>query len=219
LAFRCVVPVHGALLEALDHVRTVLEIDLNASAENPLYTDSGSWHHGAFHHAGLALALDHLRLALVHAGGLSVARLSHLSDPASTGLRPFLAHGPDGASGTMVLEYTASSAMAEMRQWAAPATLGQAVVSRGVEDHASFAWQAAMALRLMLGALRSVLACELVAALRAVRLQDRDDAGTGLAPVLRTCSSLHGQFDDHALVDDLVNADAVLDDLGALLVA
>jgi histidine ammonia-lyase len=119
----------------------------------------------------------------------------------------------------MVLEYTASSALAEMRQWAAPATLGQAVVSRGVEDHASFAWQAAMALRSMLGGLRSVLACELVASLRAVRLQDRDDAGSGFAPILRTCSSLPDRFDDHALVDDLVLADAVLDELGVLLAA
>ena len=58
-------------------------------------------------------------------------------DPERTGPRPFLAGGPDGSSGIMILEYTASAALAELRGLAAPSSLGTAVLSRGAEEHAA----------------------------------------------------------------------------------
>jgi histidine ammonia-lyase len=191
----------------------VLTIDMNASAENPLFTDSGSWHHGGFHHVGLALALDQLRLALVQAASLSLARLTKINDPAITGLRQFLADGPDGSSGTMVLEYAAASALADLRQWAQPASLGQTVLSLGVEDHASFAWQAAIATRSSMSALRTILSCELVAAVRATRLREAPPRGHPLEELLTRSDSLPDIAHDHVLVDDLRAADSVLDTL------
>ena len=46
-------------------------------------------------------------------------------EPRFTGLTPFLADGPAGSSGLMITEYTAASALAEIRAAAAPATVGQ----------------------------------------------------------------------------------------------
>jgi histidine ammonia-lyase len=45
------------------------------------------------------------------------------------------------------------------------------VLSRGVEEHAGFATQSARATTDVIGAYRIVLACELVAAVRALRLR------------------------------------------------
>jgi histidine ammonia-lyase len=218
--WRSLVAVHGALHDVLDQVWATLEIDLNASTENPIYDDDRSWHHGGFHHAGLALGLDQLRLALVQVGGLSLARLTKINDPAFSGLRPFLADGPAGSSGTMVLEYTAASALATLRQHAAPATLGHVAISLGLEDHASFAWEAAMATSAALQALRIVVATELVAAVRTLRQQGVEfDAAPGgvLGKFLGMCAVLPGTSEDHVLVDDIAAAEGLLVGLGQLI--
>ncbi len=64
------------------------------------------------------------------------ARLGTLVEPAFTGLDPFLATDAPPSSGIMILEYVAHSAVADIRRLAAPAALGSAVLSRGVEEHA-----------------------------------------------------------------------------------
>src|SRR5919198_2525569 len=102
----------------------------------------------------------------------STTRVANLVDPDYTGLSRFLASGADASSGVMMIEYVAHDALAAVRAAAQPATLGTATLSRGAEHHASFAPQAAVLTRQLLDALRSVLACELVAAVRAIRLAD-----------------------------------------------
>jgi Aromatic amino acid lyase len=59
----------------------------------------------------LALHLDMVRLAIVQWASTTVARLVKLHDPQYTDLLRFLAIGPAGSSGHMVLEYTAGSAL------------------------------------------------------------------------------------------------------------
>ncbi|MEU4409423.1 aromatic amino acid lyase [Streptosporangium sp. NPDC023963] len=166
--YRAFPQVHGAVLDALGRAeRTVVE-EMNAAPENPLIADGRAWHNGNFHSARVALALDALRAALVQTATLSAARLATLNDPAHTGLLPFLAERP-GLSGVMILEYVAHSALAELRHLAAPVTLGGAVLSLGTEDHASFTPQAARSALAAAEPLEIVLACELVASVRALR--------------------------------------------------
>lgn len=109
-----------------------------------------------------------------------MARLAALTDPERTGLRPLLAGGPAGRSGIMILEYTASAALAEMRALAAPVSLGTAVLSRGAGEHAAFSPQAACAAAAMVPRFRTVLTRELVAAIRALRQRGVQPAGTRL---------------------------------------
>ena len=64
----------------------------------------------------------------------------------------------------MILEYVAHDALGRLRHSAGPVTLGTSVISRGLEDHASFSPHAAGSALAAAAAYRTMLACELVAA-------------------------------------------------------
>ncbi|WP_084960146.1 aromatic amino acid lyase [Thermoactinospora rubra] len=165
--YRAFPQVHGTALETAERARQAVETDMNAATENPLIAESSAWHNGNFHGAPVAVALDSLRAAVVGVAQLSTARLATLMEPAYTGKPPFLADRA-GGSGAMILEYVAQDALAELRHLAGPVSTGTAVISRGVEDHASFATQAARLALRCAEPLEVVLACEAVAARRAL---------------------------------------------------
>ncbi|MGW2835547.1 aromatic amino acid ammonia-lyase, partial [Streptomyces sp. NPDC001286] len=169
--FRCLPQIHGPAHDAADALEKVLDVEINAAAENPLISpeDMAAYHHGGFYQAQLALALDHFRLSLMQVARLSTSRLSTLNEPAFTRLRPFLADHEPAASGVMILEYAAAAALGDLRAFSAPASLGHAVLSRGVEEQASFASLAARQTLRACRAYRLVVGCELVAAVRALR--------------------------------------------------
>ena len=128
-------------------------------------------HHGAFHAAYLVQSLDSLVLAVAQSAQLSLARLTMLAEPAYTGLHPFLGDGTPAASGVMIVEYSAASALAELRALATPAGIQAVTLSRGVEEDASFATLAARQALEAVSRFRAVLAAELVASLRCLRMQ------------------------------------------------
>ncbi|MFC4537028.1 aromatic amino acid ammonia-lyase [Sphaerisporangium dianthi] len=219
--YRCLPQVHGPAVEGVSALERVLGIEINAAAENPLISAAGGTvhHHGGFHQASLGLTLDHLRIALLHTAHLSTARLATLVEPAFTGLRPFLAEGAAGSSGVMILEYAASSALAELRNAAFPAALGHAVLSRGVEDHAGFASQSARQTLRAAASYRLVLACELVAAVRALRQRGLGPAiaatPAGAAYAL-AAARLDPRDEDRPLTADTETAAALLDTFATL---
>ena len=116
-------------------------------------------------------SLDALVLALAQSAQLSLARLTMLAEPAYTGMHPFLGDGTPAASGVMIVEYSAASALAELRALATPAGIQVVTLSRGVEEDASFATLAAQQALGAVSRFRAVLAAELVAALRCLRMQ------------------------------------------------
>ncbi|MEU6374150.1 aromatic amino acid ammonia-lyase [Streptomyces sp. NPDC046909] len=213
--FRCLPQIHGPAHDAADALEEVIAIEINAAAENPLITpeDMAAYHHGGFYQAQLALALDHFRLALTQVARLSTSRLSTLNEPAYTRLRPFLADHEPASSGVMILEYAAGAALGDLRAFSAPASLGHAVLSRGVEEQASFASLAARQTLRACGAYRLVVGCELVAAVRALR--QRDHAPDPDLPVGRALELAMAVLDedqaDRPLTDDVTAAVALLD--------
>jgi histidine ammonia-lyase len=216
--FRAFPQVHGPALEAATALRRILAIEINCSSENPLISEDGpdggpaAYHHGGFFATPLGLALDHLCLAVLQTGQLSAARLSALGDPELTGLRPFLAQGSPASSGMMILEYSASSALAEVRASAMPASAGHTVLSRGLEEAASFASQAVRQALRAVDAYRLVLSCELVAAVRAVR-----QLPTPPPPAFTVLdSALSHTTEDHPLTSDVSAASDLLPALAAL---
>lgn len=215
--YRCFPQVHGLAVDAVAELQRVLAVELNAAAENPLISaeDDDAYHHGGFHCAHLGMALDTTRLALLHTGQLSTARLSTLTEPAFTSQRPFLAEGATGSSGVMILEYSAHSALADVRAAAQPAGLGHAVVSRGVEDHSSFAFQSARQTLRSASAFRLTLACELVAAVRALRLRAvAPDPDSPLGAAFRLADrTLDPDMTDRSLSPDVQVAALLLDEL------
>jgi histidine ammonia-lyase len=206
---RCLPPVAGALHDAVAGLHDLLEVEINAAAENPLIVDGEVLHHGGFHAATCALALDGLRLALVPFASLSAARLTHLMAPRLTGLPEFLSVDAPGSSGVLIAEYLAADALARLRAAASPAVLGTVAISRGLEEHASFAWQAAGQARRAVFHLRSVLALEWVVAERALRMKGVAAEGV-LAPARELAAGFEARLEDRPIGADAECAVAAL---------
>ncbi|MCX5268145.1 aromatic amino acid ammonia-lyase [Streptomyces sp. NBC_00199] len=207
--FRAFPQVHGCALDASERLREIVEVEINCPSENPLMDPDGAaaYHHGGFFAAPLGLALDAAGLALLQTAQLSAARLTALGDPGLTGLPAFLGCGPASSSGAMILEYTANSALAELRSCATPASAGHAVLSRGLEEAASFAGQAARQALRAANAYRVVLACELVAAVRALRMLP---GSPPVAAFAVAAAALPAGTDDRPLTDDVTAAGELL---------
>ncbi|WRZ96081.1 aromatic amino acid lyase [Streptomyces sp. NBC_01007] len=213
--FRCLPQIHGPAHDAAGALEGVLAVEINAAAENPLISpeDMAAYHHGGFYQAQLALALDHFRLAVTQVARLSTSRLSTLNEPAYTRLRPFLADHEPASSGVMILEYAAGAALGDLRAFSAPASLGHAVLSRGVEEQASFASLAARQTLRACGAYRLVVGCELVAAVRALRQRDlRPDPELPAGRAMELAEAvLDAEQADRPLTEDVTAAAALLD--------
>jgi histidine ammonia-lyase len=208
-ALRALPQVHGPLLDALDTLDAVVEKLVSAPSENPVFLPHEEVaHHGGFHVAYLAQALDALRLALAQAAQLSLSRLSMLCDPAMTGLPAFLGDGRPGASGVMTVEYVVASALSSLRALATPASLQTVTLSHGVEEDASFASLAARQALDSVPIFRSVLAGELLAASRCLRVRNLEPAG--LAEWVQRCSVLDASTADRDLTADLLLAEVLL---------
>ena len=104
-----------------------------------------------------------------------------------------------------------------MRHSAGPVTLGTSVISRGLEDHASFSPHAASSAAAAASAYRTVLACELVAATRALRIAGAPPGGRVLAAAFAEVSArLPDIRADHQLGEEIQIAEQLLDALAAL---
>ncbi len=209
ISVRCLPQVHGVFLDKLSELAEVVRRYANAPQENPLIGGDGPSrhavvHHGGFHAAYLASAVTSVVAGATGTAKLSVRRLCLLNEPAFTGLEPFLADAVPGSSGVMALEYVATAALADLAASAAtPVSVLGAVLSRGVEDDASFASVAAHQALRAVNALRVVVACEGVAAVRAVRSDRRRELSSPLERALEICSGISGDLSDRDLSPDI----------------
>ncbi|SDO96936.1 histidine ammonia-lyase [Nakamurella panacisegetis] len=219
---RAIPQVNGPVLDRVAEAAEVVSRLANAPTENPLVavddadpTGGVVAHHAGFHQAYLQMALDSLALAVAQSGQLVLARMATLIEPSFTGLPPFLGDGTPGASGVMVCEYVAASALGAMRAAAAPAGLQTVTLSRGVEEDASFASLAATQCLTIADRYRQLVACELVTAVRALRMLDRPPAGR-IEEILARCAALPTDLRDRDLTEDLALAIDLLPALAEL---
>jgi histidine ammonia-lyase len=208
---------HGVLLDALAALRDTVDAYVNAPSENPVVLPDGAVaHHGGFHASYLAVASDSVRIAAVQSAQLVLHRLTYLSEPAHTGLMPFLGDGTPGASGVMVVEYVAAAALGDLRSAASPAAVQTTSVSRGAEDHASFASLAARQLLATADSYELLVAAELLTAVRANRLRP-DPLGATVSAVLAACADLPDDHRDRDLTADLEVARGLIPSLTAFV--
>lgn len=185
LAFRSAPQLHGALREAVARLRAELELELSARSENPVVDiESGRLISGGnFQALPLALAFEALRLAIAHVAAASERRTAALS----------LALGPARAEGRTrvpgLLLYSAASAAAELKQLAAPATLGSTTLS-GVEDHASLAPLALRLAQRSLALAEEVFAAEALHAAELLNVNAAQPAGVVTGPLARRLEDL-----------------------------
>jgi len=156
------------------------------------------------------LALDTALLALTRSAKAGQSRVSHLLTDPATRLPRFLADPTEGASGLLIAEYAAGSALAVIRgQASTPASVQTVSVSAGVEDDASFATTAAVRMGAVVDAYRHIVAVELVCAVRALRMRDVRLQGE-LADVMSACQELPSDLRDRDLAPDLAVAERLL---------
>jgi histidine ammonia-lyase len=205
LALRTIPQVHAPFVDALSTLVESVLIEVNDPTENPMVGDDGRpVHHGGFMTARLSATLDALRQASYPVLSLSAARLSHLLNPSLTGLPAFLASGPPDSSGLMVLEYVAQDALARCRLLTSPVSTGNLSISLGLEEHASFSTQAAWACEWLVEMAQTVLACELVAAVRALRMSRDRLTGVPLEDLYdRAAAVLMEERADRSLTPDI----------------
>lgn len=194
---------HGVLLDSLAALRDAADAYVNAPSENPVVLFDGALaHHGGFHASYLSVASDTVRNAAVQSAQLVMHRLTYLSEPQHTGLAPFLGDGTPGASGVMLVEYVAASALGDLRAAATPAAIQTTTLSRGAEDTASFASLAARQLLVSAESYELLVAAELLNAVRAHRQLGRRPASP-LREVLAACAELPDDQRDRDLTADL----------------
>jgi histidine ammonia-lyase len=185
-SLRCVPQVHGAVRDALDHLRRVLDIELNSATDNPLVFPGGGVADGDalatgggrvisggnFHGEPLALALDYAKLAVAELGSISERRTALLVDPRlNGGLPPFLAASPGVESGMMIYQYTAAALASEHKVLAHPASADSIPTSANQEDHVSMGSIAARHARTVLEGVERIIGIELVVAAQALDLR------------------------------------------------
>ena len=201
---------HGVLLDALAALRDTADAYVNAPSENPVVMPDGAVaHHGGFHASYLAVATDSVRNAAVQSAQLVLHRLTYLSEPAHTGLTPFLGDGTPGASGVMLVEYVAAAALGDVRSAAAPSAVQTTSLSRGAEDAASFASLASRQLLASAEAYELMVAAELLTAVRANRMRKVRPTGK-LAEVLAAAADLPDDDHDRDLTSDVEHARQLL---------
>lgn len=138
---RCTPQVLGASLEAIRHVRSVIEGELNAVVDNPLlFVEEGeALSGGNFHGQPLALALDYLKIALCEIGNLLERQINKLVDEhTNDGLPAFLVEDTSGLhSGLMIPQYAAAALVSENKVLAHPASVDSIPTCANQEDHVS----------------------------------------------------------------------------------
>ncbi len=176
-SLRCVPQVHGAVRDALEHLRRVLDIEMNSATDNPLVFPEGGVaaedalatgggrviSGGNFHGEPVALALDFAKIALAELGAISERRTALLLDPnLNGGLPAFLAPATGLDSGLMIVQYTAAALASENKVLAHPASVDSVPTSANQEDHVSMGPIAARHARTVLEHVEQIVAIELL---------------------------------------------------------
>ena len=194
---RCAPQVHGASRDAVAYARMVVERELNAATDNPLFfPGDGDEHHaeapydlefsanwpdgyrgeqrasysaGNFHGQPLGLAADFLTIALAELADISERRVQLLLDHhLNRNLPANLIPHRGVNSGYMLIQYCAAGIVSENKVLSHPASVDSIPTSANAEDHVAMATHATRKLRTVLANLQSVLAIELLVGAQAV---------------------------------------------------
>lgn len=181
-SLRCIPQVHGAVRDAVEQAKRVLDIELNALTDNPIvFPDKVNAKHveeqvisaGHFHGMPLALAMSYVKAAIPVLASISERRLNKLVDSANNdGLPAFLIGNEDGTeSGFMIVQYTAAAIVNDLASRAMPASVYSIPTSANAEDHVSMGANEARHVLAMVGDLGKVLGLELYTAAQALDLR------------------------------------------------
>ena len=182
-SLRCIPQVHGAVRDALNQARRVLEIELNSLTDNPIVFPDAEKQHvedkvisaGHFHGMPLALAMSYVKAAIPVLASISERRLNKLVDSnTSDGLPGFLIGNEDATeSGYMIVQYTAAAIVNDLASRSHPASVYSIPTSANAEDHVSMGANEARHVLSMADDLGKVIALELYVAAQALDIRKK----------------------------------------------
>ncbi len=169
---RCIPQVHGAVYDTIEHVNSVIDIEMNSATDNPLiFVDEDEVISGGnFHGEPIALVMDFLGIALSELASISERRTDRMVNPNANSkkLPPFLVKNGGLNSGFMIAQYAAASIVSENKVLAHPASVDSIPTSAGKEDFNSMGSIAARKCIRILNNLENVLAIEFLTACQAL---------------------------------------------------
>lgn len=168
-SFRCIPQVHGATYDALKYVEQVFEREINSVTDNPTIFPEEDLiiSAGNFHGQPLALALDHMAIAMAEIGSISERRTYKLVG-GTRDLPAFLVNNPGLNSGFMIPQYTSASIVSKNKQLCTPSSVDTIDSSNGQEDHVSMGANGAVRTMEVVRNVAQVLGIELFNAAQAL---------------------------------------------------
>ena len=172
-SLRCIPQVHGASWQSFFYAEERVQIEMNATTDNPIVLESGEVLSGGhFHGQPIAFAMDFLKLGACEWANISERRTERMVNPQlNDGLPPFLATNPGIECGLMIAQYTAASIVSENKVLAHPASVDSIPTSGNQEDHVSMGTIAARQVRQIVHNTARVIAIELICASQAIYLE------------------------------------------------
>jgi histidine ammonia-lyase len=183
-SYRCIPQVHGASRDAMTHIYSVLDNEVNAVTDNPtIFPESDEIvSAGNFHGQPLAISLDFMAIAFAEIGSISERRIYKLVN-GERGLPPFLVVDPGLNSGFMIPQYTAASMVSKNKQLCTPASVDTIDSSNGQEDHVSMGANAAVKLFDIADNVETILGIELLNAMQALDLRGVEKSAPAVARI------------------------------------
>ena len=180
-SLRCTPQVLGPSLDALTYVREQVEIEMNSTADNPLFfpDDKVYLAGGNFHSQPIGMAMDFLGIAIAEIADLSERHTNRLMNPVLSGLPDFLIEGRGVNSGLMVAQYTAAALVSENKVFAHPGVVDSISVSADQEDHVPMSPISVRKCREILTNVEAVIAIEMYAAAQAMDFRKPRMPGDG----------------------------------------
>lgn len=181
-SLRCTPQIHGATKDALEFIKSKVEIEMNAATDNPLiFTEEEEVISGGnFHGQPMALPFDFMGIAIAELANISERRLERLVNPSlSNGLPAFLTKKGGVNSGFMIVQYSAASLVSENKVLAHPASVDSIPSSANQEDHVSMGTIGARKAREILENTKKVIAMELMCACQAIDIRGNSGLGMG----------------------------------------
>jgi histidine ammonia-lyase len=194
-SLRCAPQVHGAVLDAIIHVKKIIEREINAATDNPLlFSSQDALSGGNFHGEPIGIVLDYLTIALTELGAISERRVFRLTDGnLNGGLPSMLVDSQKAAglnSGLMMPQYTAASLVLENQTLSTPDSVHSLPTSGDQEDHNANSMTAARhTMRVLINCWR-IIAIELFTASRALDLRLRKEKKAVVSDVI---ANIHKQ--------------------------
>ncbi|MEW6543690.1 MAG: histidine ammonia-lyase [Nitrospirota bacterium] len=205
-SLRCMPQVHGAVRDALDHVRATLSTEINSVTDNPLvFADRNEVLSGGnFHGQPLGLVLDYLAIAMTELASIAERRIERLINPEYGDLPPFLSPHPGLNSGFMIAQVTAAALASENKVLSHPASVDSIPTSGNREDHVSMGMGSALKLKQILTNTEHILAIELLCAAQGVEFHRPLRPGAGSVGAMKLIRRLVPRLEgDRPLAPDI----------------